>query len=136
MLRNLLIKSKRKNILDAFFLLIIGVLSSLSLPPLNFFFINFFTFSFFFIFLFKNLNQSNKKTFFLYGWLFGFGYFLTNIHWITISLTFEQDFNFLVPIALILIPAFLGLFYGLATYFFYIFSFRNLLSAFFLFSLL
>ena len=105
--RNLSIKLKRKIVLDTFLLLIIGALSSLSLPPLNFFFINFFTFSTFFIFLFKNLNYSNKKIFFFYGWLFGFGYFLSNIYWITISLTFDQDFNFLVPIALILIPSFL-----------------------------
>ncbi len=133
---NLLINLKRNIILDFFFLLILGALSSLSLPPLNFFLINFFTFSIFFIFLFKNLDNSNKKIFFLYGWFFGFGYFLTNIYWITISLTFDQDFNFLIPIALILIPAFLALFYGFVTFIFYIFSFKNVISAFFLFSLL
>ena len=134
--RNLSIKLKRKIVLDTFLLLIIGALSSLSLPPLNFFFINFFTFSTFFIFLFKNLNYSNKKIFFFYGWLFGFGYFLTNIYWITISLTFDQDFNFLIPIALIFIPAFLALFYGIVTLIFYIFNFKNMTSSFFLFSLL
>ncbi len=134
--KNSSIKLKKKIILDVFLLLILGALSSLSLPPLNFFLINFFTFSIFFIFLFKKSNHSNKKIFFFYGWLFGFGYFLTNIHWVTISLTFDQDFNFLVPIALILIPAFLALFYGLITFFFYIFSFKNVTSAFFLFSLL
>jgi len=117
-------------------MLALGALSSLSLPPFNFFLINFFTFSAFFIFLFKNLNFCNKKIFFLYGWLFGFGYFLSNIYWITISLTFDQDFNFLLPIALILIPAFLALFYGIITLIFYIFSFKNVISAFFLFSLL
>ncbi len=127
---------KRKIILDTFFLLTIGALSSLSLPPFNFFLINFFTFSIFFIFLFKNLNYSNKKISFLYGWLFGFGYFITNIYWITISLTFDQDFNFLVPIALVLIPAFLALFYGIVTFIFYILNFKNVTSAFFLFSLL
>ena len=113
-----------------------GALTSLSLPPYNFFLINFLTFSIFFIFLFNNLSRSNKKLFFFYGWLFGFGYFFTNIYWITISLTFDQNFNFLVPIALILIPAFLALFYGMVTFVFYIFSFKNVLSAFFLFSLL
>ncbi len=127
---------KKKIIIDVFLLLALGVLSSLSLPPLNFFLINFFTFSAIFIFLFKNLNHSNKKIFFLYGWLFGFGYFLSNIYWITISLTFDQDFNFLVPIALILIPAFLALFYGIITLIFYMFGFKNVTSAFFLFSLL
>ena len=28
------------------------------------------------------------------GWLFGFGYFLTNLYWISISLTFDQNFKF------------------------------------------
>ena len=68
--------------------------------------------------------------------MFGFGYFLTNLYWITISLTFDHNFNFLIPIALIIIPAFLALFYGIVTLFFYIFNFKNLISAFFLFSLL
>ena len=107
--KNLLIKLKRKIVLDTFLLLIIGALSSLSLPPFNFFLINFFTFSVFFIFLFKNLNHSNKKMFFFYGWLFGFSYFLTNIYWITISLTLDQTFKILIPIAFLLIPLFLAI---------------------------
>ena len=128
---------KKKIILDVLILLLLGALSSLSLPPFNFFLINFFTFSTFFIFLFKKLDtQLYKKFFFLYGWLFGFGYFLTNIYWITISLTFDQIFNFLIPIVLIIIPSFLALFYALLTLVFYIFKPRNILSAFFLFSLL
>ena len=134
--RTFSIKLKKKIVYNVFILLILGALSSFSLPPFNFFLINFFTFSMFFIFLFKNLNVSSKKIFFLYGWLFGFGYFLTNIYWIIISLTFDQDFSFLLPIALILIPAFLALFYGIVTFIFYIFRFKNLISAFFLFSLL
>ena len=109
----------------------------MSLPPFNFFFINFFTFSIFFIFLFKKKNIFFKKRiFFSYGWAFGFGYFLTNLYWITISLTFDQSFSFLIPIALVLIPAFLGLFYGLVTVIFSLFKIKNTLSAFFLFSLL
>ena len=114
---------KKKFIFDVLILFSLGALSSLSLPPLNFFIINFFTFSILFIFLFKRLVvQNRKKLFFLYGWLFGFGYFLTNIYWITISLTFDENFNFLIPIALIIIPVFLGLFYGFATLIFCIFN--------------
>jgi len=129
------LKKKLKQESIIFFFL--GALSSLSLPPFNFFLINFFTFSCFFILLFKKSNiQSNKKKFFYYGWLFGFGYFLTNLYWITISLTFDHNFNLLIPIALITIPAFLALFYGFVALFFYIFNFKNLISAFFLFSLL
>ena len=73
-----------------------------------------------------DLNNSNKKNFFLYGWLFGYGYFVTNIYWIAISLTFDKDFNFLVPLAIVLVPAFLSLFYGIFTLIFYIFNFNNL----------
>ena len=128
---------KKKLILNSLLLFFLGVLSSLSLPPFNLFFINFFTFSLFFIFLFKKQNlKFNRRIFFYYGWLFGFGYFLTNIYWITISLTFDKNLNFLIPIALILIPAFLALFYGLITLIFYLINFRNVISSFFLFSLL
>ena len=88
-------------------LFFLGALTSLSLPPFNFYWINFFTFSILFIFLFKRLTiRKNKKIYFFYGWLFGFGYFITNLYWIIISLTFDNDFKFLIPIALILIPTF------------------------------
>ena len=128
---------KKNFILDSSLLFFLGALSSLSLPPFNFFFINFLTFTSFFIFLFKktDIKLKNKLSFF-YGWIFGFGYFLTNLYWITISLTFDPNFNYLIPIAQILIPAFLALFYGLITFIFYLFSFRKVLSSFFLFSLL
>ena len=109
----------------------------MSLPPFNFFFINFFTFSVFFIFIFKKTDNFSKKfIFFSYGWVFGFGYFLTNLYWITISLTFDQSFSFLIPIALVLIPTFLALFYGFVTIIYSFLNIKNLISAFFLFSLL
>ena len=127
---------KKKFIIENFVLFILGVFSSFSLPPFNFFFINFFTLSIFFIFLVKRLKKEKKKFFFFYGWFFGFGYFLTNLYWITISLTFDENLNFLIPFALILIPSFLALFYGLVTFLFYLLNPKNLLSAFFIFSLL
>tara|TARA_B100000963_G_scaffold192583_1_gene167674 strand:- start:1732 stop:3276 length:1545 start_codon:yes stop_codon:yes gene_type:complete len=127
----------KKFIIEILLLLILGGLTSLSLPPFNFFLVNFFTLSIFFIFLFKKLDiQKYGKVFFLYGWLFGFSYFLSSLYWITISLTFDPNFNFLIPVALFLIPSFLGLFYGLATFIFYKFGQSRLLSSFFLFSLL
>ena len=45
------------------------------------------------------------------------------MYWITNSLTFEENFKPLIPFALILIPLFLGIFYGVATFicsFFYL----------------
>ncbi len=111
-------------------------MSSLSLPPYNYLIINFFTYSAFFIFLFKKSKVTqSKKYFFFYGWLFGFGYFLSSLYWISISLTFDQNFKFLIPITLILIPSFLGIFYGLATFCFIISNPKRVASSFLVFAL-
>ena len=126
---------KKNFIFETLLITFLGSLTSLSLPPYNFFFLNFFTFSVFFIFLFQRLKQGIKK-FLYFGWLFGFSYFLSSLYWITISLTFDQNLNFLIPISLIIIPAFLGLFYALFVAIFYLYDPKNILSAFFLFSLL
>ena len=114
---------KKKFYIELIFLILLGIVTSLSLPPYNYVIVNFFTFSFFFIFLIKKSNTIlNKKLFFLYGWLFGFGYFISNIYWVTISLTFDESFKFLIPIALIVIPAFLAIFYGTITYLYIFFK--------------
>jgi len=111
--------------------------TSLSLPPYNFLVINFLTFTLFFLFLIKKINTSkNEKIFFLYGWLFGFGYFFTNLYWISISLTFDQNFKLLIPITTFLIPAFLAIFYGLACYIFANFKSKRIISSFLFFSLI
>ena len=113
------------------------MLTSLSLPPFNYFIINFFTFSLFFYFLIKkSINLKNKKLFFIYGWIFGFGYFFTNLYWISISLTFDQNYKFLIPLTIFLIPSFLALFYGLVSFLFLIFKTKNILSSLLLFSLI
>ena len=112
------------------------MVSSLSLPPLNLFIVNFFTFSLFFLFLHKNLDEKKNIIFFFYGWSFGFGFFLTNLYWISISLTFDQNFKLLIPFTIILIPAFLALFYGLISLVFAIFNEKKIISSFLLFSLI
>ena len=112
------------------------MLSSLSLPPFNYLIINFLTFSSFLIFLIrKSQLTENKKLFFFYGWLFGFGYFITSLYWISISLTFDQNFKFFIPFTIILIPGFLGIFYGLVSYFFIILKSKKLITSFLIFSL-
>jgi len=126
---------KKTFIFETLLIIFLGGLTSLSLPPYNLLFFNFFTFSVFFIFLFQRLKQGIKK-FLYYGWLFGFIYFLSSLYWITISLSFDQNFNFLIPISLIVIPAFLGLFYAICVAIFYLYEPKNILSAFFLFSFL
>ena len=113
------------------------MVTSLSLPPLNYLIINFLTLSLLFLFLIKkSIQRKNKKLFFLYGWLFGFGYFFTNLYWISISLTFDQNFKFLIPLTTILIPAFLAIFYGLVSFFFIILKPNNIISSFLVFSLI
>ena len=113
------------------------MVTSLSLPPFNYFLINFITFSLFFLFLIKKFDQKkNKKKSFFYGWLFGFGYFSTNLYWISISLTFDKNFQFLIPFTMILIPSFLAIFYGLLTYVFSIINSKKIISSFLIFSLI
>ena len=127
----------KKNFLNYLYIIFLGAISSYSLPPYNYFIINFFTFSLFFIFIFnKKKNTLNNNFFFQYGWCFGFGYFLFSLYWIAISLTFDQSFKFLIPIAIILLPAFLAIFYGLITYLFSFFYLKNVVSSFFLFSII
>ncbi|WP_440925927.1 apolipoprotein N-acyltransferase [Candidatus Pelagibacter sp.] len=128
-----------KNIfyIELIYLILLGVLTSLSLPPYNYLIINFLTFSLFYIFLIKKIGfYKNRRIFFLYGWLFGFGYFISNLYWISISLTFDQNFKFLIPFTIILVPSFLALFYALVAYLFVVLKPNNNLSSFFLFSLI
>ena len=127
----------KKNYLNLLYIFFLGVISSYSLPPYNYFIINFITFSLFLIFLVnKKKKLSNNISFFKYGWIFGFGYFLCSLYWIVISLNFDQNFKFLIPVAVILIPAFLALFYGIATYSFSIFYLKNTICSFLIFSIL
>ena len=93
---------------------IIGLITSYSLPPYSFFFINFFTFPALFIYFLSNY-QKGKWISFKIGWIFGFGYFVSNLYWISNSLTYDEIFKPFIPFALIIIPLFLGLFYGIIT---------------------
>ena len=113
------IKLKYKYIISLvpFFL---GVITSFSLPPYNYLILNFITFPTLLFFFINNYKKS-KWISFKIGWLFGFGYFFSNLYWITNSLTFDEIFRPLIPIAFIVIPLFLGIFYGfinlIASYF-------------------
>ena len=127
---------KTKIYIEFILLILLGALTSLSLPPFNYFIINFFTFSFLFVFLVKKFSQhKNYKLYFFYGWLFGFGYFITNLYWISISLTFDKNFQFLIPFTIFLIPAFIASFYGLTSLFFFVFKTKKTISSFFVFSI-
>ena len=108
------------NLFKALFVFSLGFLSSFSLPPYNLFYLNFFSYpALLWVLL---LNSKNKIISFNLGWTFGFGYFISSLYCITNSLSFEEVFKPLIPFALILIPLFLGLFYGFSTL---TFSFLN-----------
>ncbi len=104
---------------------LIGSLTILSFEPFNLTIINLFVFPLFF-YLIVYINKKSraiyrkkpyKKNLFTFGLLFGFGFYLSGISWITNSLTFDQNFKFLIPFAFILLPLFLSLFTALTILF-------------------
>ena len=123
--------SKRHLIYNIPFFL--GFVSSFSLPPYNFLVINFIVFPALFFFLISNYKNS-KWISFVIGWSFGFGYFISNLYWITNSLTFYEMYKPLIPFALIIIPLFLGVFYGLITLLCSLFNLEKNFSTIFIFA--
>ncbi len=97
---------------------VIGSLTVLSFHPFNITIINFIIFPLFFyliIYIHKKSKsvyrkKAFRKNFFIFGLLFGFGFYFSGISWITNSLTFDDNFKIIIPFALILIPIFLSLF--------------------------
>ena len=103
---------------------LLGALTVLSFPPYNFIFINFFSFSFLLYLISiikkgtysKYRKKKSNRYFFYLGSSFGFGFFLFGNYWISISLTHDEAFQNLIPFALILIPLFLSIFFGLSIF--------------------
>ena len=122
---------------------LLGVITIFGFAPYSLTFVNFFTFSIllFLIFLIKKRTKSiyrkkkSNRYFFYLGCSFGFGFFLFGNYWISISLTHDEIFKNLIPFALILIPLFLSIFFGLALLIAGRFSEKNI-SFILLFSLL
>ena len=91
---------------------VLGLISSISLPPYIFFILNFFSYpALLWILL---INPKDKLKSFNIGWIIGFGYFFSNLYWISNSLKFDDTFEFLIPVSLILIPLFLSIFFGIS----------------------
>ena len=101
----------------------LGLLTVFSFQPFNLSFINFILLPIFFSLIVYVRKKSKsvyrkkpyRKNLFLIGLGFGFGYYLSGIFWIAYSLTFDDSFKFLIPLAVIFIPLFLSLFIGLTT---------------------
>ena len=100
---------------------ILGLLTVFSFQPFNITIINFIIFPLFFYFVVYINKKSKsiyrkkpyKKNLLIFGTLFGFGFYLSGISWISNSLTLYENFKVLIPFALILIPLFLSLFVGI-----------------------
>jgi len=116
-------------------LIILGAFSSFSLPPYNYFFINFFSFPFLFYILVINHNK-NLINNFLIGWFYGFGYFCSNLYWISNSLKFDENFESLIIFSVIFIPFLLSLFYGLFSFLLKFLNLKMNFSSILIFSLL
>ena len=114
--------------------ILLGIATSFSLPPYNYFFINFISFPLFFNFYLDNY-RTGKINSFLIGWFFGFGYFISNLYWLTNSLTFDQNYKNLIPLVIILLPSFLGLFFGIVTFICYFFNLEKRFISILIFSL-
>ena len=99
----------------------LGALTVFSFQPFNYSYINFLIIPALYLVTTyvqkKSKSRYRKKPYllnlFLIGYLFGIGFFLTGTHWISHSLTFDEDFKFLIPILIICLPLFLGIFFGL-----------------------
>jgi apolipoprotein N-acyltransferase len=118
----------KKYLNNRFFILyfipfILGSLTVFSFQPFNLTLINFLILPLFF-YLIVHIKKKSKSTYrnkpyrknlFMFGSAFGFGYYLGGIHWITHSLTFDENFKILIPFGLILIPLFLSLFFSIVT---------------------
>jgi len=100
---------------------LLGALSVFSFQPFNFTFINFIIIPLFFFITLQVKKKSKsiyrKKPYllnlFLVGYSFGIGYFLSGTNWISYSLTFDDNFKYLIPVTIILLPILLGLFFGI-----------------------
>ncbi len=103
---------------------LLGAITVFGFTPYNYTFVNFFSFPIllYLILIIKKKTESKyrkKKTFryfFNLGCAFGFGFFLFGNYWIAISLTHDEMFKGFIPLALILIPLFLSVFFGLSIF--------------------
>ena len=100
---------------------ILGTLTVFSFQPFNLNYINFAIIPIIFL-LTTYVRKKSKNTFrkkpyllnlFFIGYLFGIGFFFTGTSWISSALTFDENFKFLIPISIIGLPLFLGIFFGI-----------------------
>jgi len=99
-----------------------GALGALALPPFGFFAALFISFTVLVWLMDGAITHPDSgivarlwSSFFI-GWLFGFGYFVAGLWWLGNALLLEADeFAWALPFAILGLPAFLAIFYGVAT---------------------
>jgi apolipoprotein N-acyltransferase len=99
-----------------------GAVGALALPPFGFFAALFVSFTLL-VWLMDGTTGGPDggylprfRSAFLLGWLFGFGYFVAGLWWLGNALLVEADeFAWALPLAIFGLPAFLAIYYGLAT---------------------
>jgi apolipoprotein N-acyltransferase len=99
-----------------------GAVGALALPPFDFFATLFISFTLLVWLLDGSTGTpeggvfSRLRSAFFIGWTFGFGYFVASLWWLGNALLVEaDDFAWALPLAVLGLPAYLALFYGLAT---------------------
>jgi apolipoprotein N-acyltransferase len=98
-----------------------GAIATLTQPPFDIFIAGFIAFPLLVWLMDGAVPDANKgpiKRFFpvgLIGWWFGFGYFVSGLWWIGSALLVDaRQFAWAIPLAVLGLPAFLAIFYGLA----------------------
>lgn len=99
-----------------------GAVGALAMPPFGFFAALFISFTLL-VWLMDGTTghpdggfMGRLRSAFLLGWLFGLGYFVAGLWWLGNALLLEADeFAWALPLAVLGLPSFLALFYGLAT---------------------
>ena len=115
---------KNKFFVIFLFPFLLGAALIFTFSPYNLTLINFLVFPILLFFIFtvkkgtksKYRKKKSNRYFFYLGCSFGFGFFLSGNYWISISLTHDPAFELFIPFALIIIPFFLSLFFGLAIF--------------------
>ena len=115
----LILLPKKWTILLAF---VIGAMSALGQAPFHFFPLLWITFPLLVLLLdgavpsFDDRGLSRVMPAFWIGYSFGFGYFVAGLWWLGSAFLVDADtFAWLLPLAVIGLPLFLAIFFGLAT---------------------
>ena len=108
-----LIKTNKTLVFRYLFIYFCGVLSSLSLPPINIFP----TIFFLSLGIKAFLESNNSRNAFLIGLLLGFGWFSSSLYWISNSLIVGGiQYYWMFPFSIIILPLLLSLFWAFSFY--------------------